>query len=235
MGRSVVLAGATRCPRCRLPPRWCTCDALPPVETHLAVHVLLHRREQWKPSSTGRLVARVVTGAAGHVFQRATRFFPASGWPADAVEPRRELWILHPNGEPLPACPPGADAACGASPDILLLDGTWRQAGEMLRSLEGTGRCVRLTDASQEPSRYWLRDQPGPFQLSTAETLVRVFGAVGEAEAKRRLTLHFELHVYATLLARGKREMAERYLGHSPLITEAPDAIDRLRRRVAGP
>jgi hypothetical protein len=37
--------------------------------------------------------------------------------------------------------------------------------------------------------------------------------------------------VYATLLVRGHRELAERYLGHSPLIVEAHDALDRLHAR----
>ena len=231
MGRSVVLAGSSRCPRCSLQPRWCVCGALPPVEPRLPVHVLIHRHEHEKPSSTGRLVARVVNGAATHVYQRATRFFPAAGFPHDAVETGRDLWILHPHGTPLPALPDG-----GPPPHILLLDGTWRQAGEMLRSLEGRGRCIRLPDdATHEPSRYWLRDQPSSAKLSTAEALMAVLRGVGDGAAEQLLRLHFELHVYATLLARGRREMAERYLGHSPLVTMAPEAIDRLHaRRPAG-
>lgn len=100
----------------------------------------------------------------------------------------------------------------------------------MLRSVERLGRCVRLPDPGAQPSRYWLRDQPSPSQLSTAEALMGVFRGFGEPEAERRLRLHFELHVYATLLARGRREMAERYLGHSPLFSEAPEVLDRLHR-----
>lgn len=228
MGRSVVLAGAARCPRCSLPPRLCVCDMLPPVETQLPVHVLIHRLEQRKPSSTGSLIARVVTGAASHIYHRMSRQVPATGLPADALEPSRELWILHPCGEPFPAVAGPADDSTGSLPQILLLDGTWRQAGEMLRSVEARGRCVSLPDAGETPSRYWLREQPGPSQISTAEALMGVFAATGEHEAARRLRLHFELHVYAMLLARGKREMAERYLGHSPLLTEAPEALGQL-------
>lgn len=227
MGRSVVRAGAARCPRCSLPPRWCTCDALPPIETHLAVHVLIHRLEQQKPSSTGRLVARAVAGSGCHVYQRGGRFVAPASWAGDAVARNDDLWILHPAGDPLPAEHAPTEAKLPSRKTILLLDGTWRQAGEMLRSLEGIGRCVRLPEADLTPSRYWLRDQPGPVQLSTAEALMAVFRACGEHEAARRLQLHFELHVYATLLSRGKREMAERYLGHSPLLTDAPAAIDR--------
>jgi DTW domain-containing protein YfiP len=184
------------------------------------VHVLIHRGESRRPSSTGKLIARAVAGAAWHLYQRETRFFPAAGFPADAIEPTGELWILHPSGEPLPAHQPAEHAHAGPRKHILLLDGTWRQAGEMLRAVEGIGRCVRLPDPTAEPSRYWLRDQPTATQLSTAEALMGVFQSVGEHEAERRLRLHFELHVYTMLLARGRREMAERYLGHSPLLAD---------------
>jgi DTW domain-containing protein YfiP len=246
MGRSVVLAGAARCPRCSLPPRWCTCDMLPPVETRLAVEVLIHRLEQCRPSSTGNLVGRVVAGAVCHVFQRGNRFFPETGYPAATREHDRELWVLHPSGDPLPEPAPAVAEEGGRSsfpasekscvpflpPTVLLLDGSWRQAGEMLASMHGRGRCVRLSDtATSEPSRYWLRNQARPDQLCTAEALMGVFTAVGEPEAARRLRLHFELHVYATLRVRGHRELAERYLGHSPLLTEAPDALERLHAR----
>lgn len=234
MGRSVVLAGAVRCPRCSLPPRWCTCDMLPPVETQIAVHVLIHRHESVKPSSTGRLVARAVSGALSHVYQRKTNFHPAATFTAATLPPDREMWILHPKGEPFPAPAAAESAPANTHRHVLLLDGTWKQSGEMLRTVEGVGRCVCLPDASGEPSRYWLRDQAEPAHLSTVEALMGVFHALGEHAAAHRLRLHFELHVYATLLARGRREMAERYLGHSPLLGDAAEALTRLHGRKAG-
>jgi DTW domain-containing protein len=205
---------------------------LPPVKTRLTVQVLIHRLEQCRPSSTGKLVGRAVAGAACHVYQRGNRYFKATGYPADALEAGRELWVLHPSGDPLPE--PAATEAPGPQPlpAVLLLDGSWRQAGEMLASMHGRGRCVRLpAAATSEPSRYWLRDQAKPEQLCTAEALMGVLKAVGEPEAAQKLRLQFELHVYATLLVRGHRELAERYLGHSPLLTEAPEALDRLHAR----
>ena len=233
MGRSVVLAGAARCPRCSLPPRWCTCDVLPAVETRHVVNVLIHRQEAAKPSSTGRLITRVVRGATGHVYQRETKFFPAATFTADVSEAGGDVWILHPHGQPLPRQTDAEDGTATARRRVLLLDGTWRQAGEMLRSVEAAGRCIRLPDAAATPSRYWLREQAGLAQLSTAEALMAFFHAVDEHGADHGLRLHFELHVYATLLARGRREMAERYLGHSPLLTDAADALGRFHARQA--
>ena len=238
MGRSVVRAGAARCPCCSLPPRWCICDAIPPVDTALRVHVFIHRHEHVKPSSTGRLLARVVNGVTSRIYQRQSRFFPAAGFPAESLAADRELWILHPAGDPLPVAADAAAAADGRQAparegvlprtQVMLLDGTWRQAGEMLRTVEGMGRCVRRPASDARPSRYWLRDQAAATHLSTAEALVAVLEALGDDAAARLLRLHVELHVFATLLSRGRREMAERYLGESPLLAGIPAVVDRL-------
>jgi DTW domain-containing protein YfiP len=101
----------------------------------------------------------------------------------------------------------------------------------MVHTVERMGRCVSLPEPTATPGRYWLRDQPAPTHLSTAEALIGAFQALGDTTAERRLRLHFELHVYATLLSRGRREMAERYLGHSPLLAEIPEFLDRLTAR----
>jgi DTW domain-containing protein YfiP len=208
------------------------CDAIPSVDTRLHVHVLIHRGEQHKPSSTGNLIARAVNGATCHIYQRATRFFATSGLQPETLAPGRELWILHPSGTPLPA--PVAPGTESPGPPVVLLDGTWRQAGEMLRAVEGMGRCVSLPEPAAAPGRYWLREQPEPTHLSTAEALIGVFQALGDTTAEHYLRLHFELHVYATLLSRGRREMAERYLGHSPLLAELAEFLDQLNTRRQG-
>ena len=231
MPRSVVLAGAARCPRCCQQPRWCVCDAVPLVSTSLQVHVLIHRHEQYKPSSTGRLIARAVEGTRCHPYQRGNRFFASAGMSAADLLPDRETWILHPQGEPVPA----ADVADTGRlpPQVVLLDGTWREAAEMQRAVEGMGRCVRLP--APGPGRYWLRDHDAPAHVSTAEALLGVFAMVGDAEAERRFRLHFELHVYATLLSRGHRDAADRYLATSPLREAIPVFLEQLTRRRPAP
>ena len=225
MPRSVVRAGAARCPCCSLPPRWCICAAIDPVTSDIPVHVLIHRHELAKPSSTGRLIARVVSGCTCHVYQRQNRYEVSPGLSPHALAADRELWILHPQGEPLSSCALGQSDQ-SVRPEVLLLDGTWPQAREMLHSVERLGRCVRLTEPGG--SRYWLRDYRAPAHVSTAEALLVVFRLLGDALAESRFRLHFELHVYATLMARGHRDMAQRYLGDSPLMTAIPEYLDRL-------
>ena len=217
MARSVVLAGTVRCERCQLPPRWCVCAGLGPVESALRVDVLMHHREQWRPSSTGKLIERVVSGAQAHVYRRET---PPDR--AAIVAEGRELWVLHPLGESLAeiVMPPAAKV------QVLLLDGSWGEAAEMVRAVEPWGRrvCVPMVGKS----RYWLREQQGEGKFSTVETLLAVLAALGERAAEAQLRLHFELQVYATLLARGRKWPAAEYLETSPIKAALPEFLSRL-------
>ena len=218
MARSVVLETTPRCEKCRCPPRWCICAGWQPVTSPLQVDVLIHKREYWRPTSTGRLINRVVAGSRGHIFWQEKP--PAK---ESVVRPDRELWILHPRGEELPA---DADPA---HVQVLLLDGSWSEAGSMLEVVGPWGRRVSLPLTG--PSRYWLRDAPGAGKYATAEALLGLFAAFGFGEAEAQLRLQFELHVYAGLRTRGAKAQAEKFLSTSPLRAAMPELLARLGER----
>jgi len=236
MGRSVVRAGAERCHGCRLPHRWCVCGMLPPVTTPLAVDVLMHRREQWRPSSTGALVVRVVEGARRHVHRPDPRSRGAVRLPEGLLRSGHDWWILHPRGE----LPGAVEATAAAAPiQAILLDGNWREAGEMARLLceappqieEAPPRSIRLVRLpGAGAGRFWVRDQPAPGQVSTAEALLALLEMLGDTTAAARLRSHFELHVWATLRARGKRARADEFLASSALLGELAGPTAALER-----
>lgn len=188
------------------------------MDLPLGVDVLMHFMEAYRPSSTGHLIGRIVPAARTHQFGRG----PAAR-PAALVLPGEELWILHPQGE---APPPIAPARLR----VLLLDGTWTQAAGMARAAAPWGRRVRLPLTGE--SRYWLRAQAGPGRFSTIEALLFLLEALGHAEAAARLRVQFELHVYATLLARGFKAKAAAFLAASPVSAALPGMVAQL---AAGP
>jgi DTW domain-containing protein len=215
MARSVVLRPTPRCGRCQLAPRWCICAVQEEVSSPLAVDVLIHFMEAYRPSSTGELIKRIMPATGRHVFRKDGTVETES-----IHRPGRELWILHPEGEPLPA---------GMNPaelQVLLLDGNWRQAGTMSRAVGSWGRRVRLPMEGE--SRYWLREQAGPGKFCTAEALLFLLAALGEQAAHDRLRAQFELHVHAGLLSRGLKIKAAEYLFLSPVA----GALEALIRRV---
>lgn len=186
----------------------------------LQVDVLIHHREFHRPTSTGRLINRVIPASRVHLFRRET---PPDR--AAIVAPGRELWILHPRGEPLPV---------GAPPEklqVLLLDGSWREAARMSTEVSALGRLVRLPDAG--PGRYRLRTHEHEGKYSTIESLLMLLAALGLAETEARLRLQFELHVYAGLRTRGAKAKAEEFLAASPIRGAFPGLLEAMHRRRA--
>jgi DTW domain-containing protein YfiP len=216
--RSVVLQSSERCPRCQLPLRWCICAAHRAVDLPLQVDVLVHHRERHRPSSTGNLIHRVVTGSRQYEWRRERRLTAA-----DVSVGARELWILHPQGEPMPG------HLAPEQVQVLLLDGSWREASAMAQEVRGWGRLVSLPMVG--PSRYWLRSQTDDRRFSTVEALLFILERFGLDEAQAILRLQFELHVYASLRARGQKAAALEFLALSPIGTVFADLIAQLDLR----
>lgn len=218
--RSVVLKPTPRCPRCQLPPRWCLCAAHEEAACPLQIDVLLHQRELGRPTSTGRLINRVFPAARQHVWR------PDAPLPEAAVHsPGRELWVLHPSGEPLP------QASDPAALQVLLLDGLWNETATMARATASWGRLVKLP--MHGTSRYWLRAQQEGGRFSTAEALLFLLEALQLQEAHAVLQRQFELHVYAGLRARGRTDLAGEFLAGSGLQRTLPEVIAALQQRRA--
>lgn len=157
-----------------------------------------------RPSSTGHLIQRIIPGARQHLWRRERSLS------VDEVRVAgREVWVLHPHGAPAPA------EFAAASVQIVLLDGSWREATTMAREVAGWGRLVSLPMAGE--SRFWLRAQTEAGRFSTVEALLFLLEHARLDAAARTLRLQFELHVYAHLRSRGHIAAAAAYLAKSPI------------------
>jgi len=217
MARSVVFESTPRCDRCRFVPRWCICAGFQAIATPFQVDVLIHNSEFWRPTSTGRLINRVVPTSRAHIFHRDLPLQRDAVVPAD-----HPLWILHPRGEPIPSGPLQPNL------HVMLLDGNWREASSMLRTVETWGTRVSLPMTGA--SRYWLRAQQGEGMYSTIEALLFLLSALGLTQAEAELRLQFELHVYAGLRTRGVKATAEKYLASSQLSAAFPALLEQLHQ-----
>jgi DTW domain-containing protein YfiP len=172
----------------------------------------MHHREMFRPSSTGHLVNRVMPQSRHHLWRRERQLSVE-----DVRAPDRELWILHPHGEAAPAATPPE------SVQVLLLDGAWGETSMMAKEVNSWGRLVSLPMTGV--SRYWLREQQDGGRFSTAEALIFLLHTLGLPAAAADLRLQLELHVYASLRARGRKEAAALFLTESPLNSAFPELL----------
>lgn len=191
------------------------CAAHTAVTLPLEIDVLMHHREEFRWSSTGHLIERVVRPARRHLWRRERRLT------ADEIRvPGRELWILHPRGEPVPV-----DAA-PQNVQLVLLDGSWREASAMAQEVSGWGRLVSLPMTGE--SRFWLRTQADEHRFSTMEALLFLLQRFGLEREHEAVRLQFELHVYAHLRSRGHKDRALEFLRTSPIASAFADLIAQL-------
>lgn len=217
--RNLVENLAHRCPRCRLAPRWCVCSAHRDIAVPLEIDILMHHRERFRPTSTGNLIHRAIPGSRHHLYRREYKLG------AEALRvPGREVWILHPHGLPAPQPPPPPENL-----QVILLDGSWREASSMAQEVTDWGKLVCLPMTGE--SRYWLRAQGEGVRFSTVEALLFLLKYLQLDEAHEALRLQFELHVYAGLRARGNKERSEEFLATSPIRAVFADVIEQLNVR----
>lgn len=181
------------------------------------VDVLIDSREYYRPTSTGRLINRVMPASRGHLYRHDLPLVRA-----DIARPDRTLWILHPAGGPPPV---DADPA---TLQVLLLDGSWREAARMRQEVATWGRLVGLPMTGT--SRYRLRSQQGSGRFSTIEALLFLLATLGLTREHTELRLQFELHVYAGLRARGQKTAAAEFLAGSPVREALPELVAEFDR-----
>jgi DTW domain-containing protein len=163
------------CPRCHLPLSSCLCRWVVCTDNQWPVLVLQHPSEAAHAKGSARLlglslqrVRCVVVGSEGD----------------DALEsalgPPGHSLLLFPAEAPTPGSAPRAEGGINLAPrpaQLVLLDGTWRQARQMLRASPRLQALPRLPLADPPPSRYAIRRAQQPqHQRSTLEAACLALG-----------------------------------------------------------
>jgi DTW domain-containing protein YfiP len=194
--RDIRAQRLVQCTGCSLPVIACVCDALPKIATRTRVVVVMHRREAFRTSNTGRLAVKVLTRSSC-----AIRGGDAPR-PSAADFPGKRL-VLFPSEGARVLSP--ADAADDLT--LIVPDGTWSQAQRVLRR-EPCARgaeIVRLPPCA--PTRYALRRNTRDGALCTFEAVAEALGVLEGEGVKTRVLSCFDLFLARALAIRGRRDI----------------------------
>jgi DTW domain-containing protein YfiP len=170
-------------------PSRCICALLPRVQLPWRVLVLQHRREACKPTNTARLLARTVEGCS--IVQVTTR---ERSWTPTLLGPEdEERWVLFPSTEAPPVERRHLERWSQRPTCLILVDGSWRQAGRIVRRAAGVVDLPRVSLPPGGPSRWPIRRAPRPDQLCTFEALVRLVALQPELAAAHELERAFQV------------------------------------------
>lgn len=185
-------ANPARCPRCRFPPEFCLCPAIPRLAAPFRLVVVRHASERERMSNTARWAALALVGA-----ELLEHGLP--GVPLD------ETLLRAPGAVALFPSPRAEDAAlpAAAAPSIVVVpDGTWTQARRMMQRLPALQRLPRLS-LPGPPAGLRLRRPPRPDGMSTLEAIAGALAAFGAHDASERLLAVHDAGVERVLRLKG--------------------------------
>ncbi|WP_323845386.1 tRNA-uridine aminocarboxypropyltransferase [Microbulbifer magnicolonia] len=191
-----------RCPDCQMGEFACMCAWRPSAESSVEFVLLMHRKELFKPTNTGRLIVDVFPATKVFLWNRLEA--PA-GLKELLNDPERNCFVVFPadgsessSREIVRGLPSGAKKTT-----LILLDGTWKQCSRMVglsRWLDGIP-CLRLPETLVKS--YAVRDSGKNDRFSTAEAAISCLMLAGEMPAAQILRHYFTVFNAHYLATRG--------------------------------
>jgi DTW domain-containing protein YfiP len=196
--RSMTAPGAPgRCQRCLILEAHCVCELVgAPQPSEPQVLIVRHHWEAFKSTGTARLAGLALSNL------RIVDMVAENPAPVRALLAELEgAWLLYPGAAPTRAGKPSPPPHT-----LVVLDGTWRQTGKMLRRLPELSRLPRfsLGPAPDAEQRDRLREPPRQGARSTLESIADALAELDSAECGARLLALHQQFVARTRLSRGQ-------------------------------
>jgi len=204
-----------RCERCGLHVQFCVCPLLPTIANRMAVHVVVHWRESFKPSNTARLAVHMLTNCNLVVRGGPT---PEAGRDVElalrSLDPDRTL-LLYPDENAVPIEAIRDDGAgIDAVTSLVVPDGTWSQTRRLVRRHEAL-RKMRWVRLRAQDTQYVLRRGSESGLLCTLEAIAEALGILEGSTCKDGLMRGFATWQAQALKIRGRRGDAGPFAGRT--------------------
>ena len=162
-GATRASRGRATCYRCLRPTSMCVCGRAARVHNRTGVIILQHPREARHPFGTARLAT---------LYLDKVRLEVARGGWDRILRHRMDLPAATALLYPTAAARVLAEVPAVERPaHLLVLDGTWSQAGRLLRDNPWLWSLPQVMVMPGGPDRYRLRKEPKPHYLSTIESI----------------------------------------------------------------
>lgn len=218
-----------RCERCQRPVSHCLCAHVSVIDNQTRVLILQHPDEAKHPLNTARLAVLGLRHAnllVGETFpelddwlalsDNAVLLFPAKD--DSALKKSKETPVSEEVSRGLPACapqqgPPAQTQTPTKAPLLIVPDGTWRKARQIVNANAALQALPRLNLNSVEPSEYIVRKANEPHALSTIEAIVHALGMLEPEQDFRPLLKPFHALVEQQIQAMGPEVFQRNYVG----------------------
>ena len=178
-----------RCNSCLMPEKHCICSYRQLSFSNIRFWLLMHRKEQFKPTNTGRLILDTIGGSSLSIWDRVQPPEPL----INAINTAPNRFALMFPGDPDTDRSPleWSSGGDGQLMTIIIPDGTWRQASRMVNKSPYLAKLPRIGLWKTVGSEYQLRKSNNNNQLCTAEVAIEVLKQCNEQQQTEILSSYF--------------------------------------------
>jgi DTW domain-containing protein len=170
------------CISCRLRLSVCICGSAPRLALATRVIMVIHAVEWRRPTNTGHLARLALANA--EIRLQGVRHRPVS---SDGIDPASPSTLVLYPGHGADLVTPEVLAALPRPLTLLVPDGNWMQAKNMMRRLPMLSRTRAVRLEMPRPDLPWLRRNVLPDRRSTFEAVAQTLGLVEGRETEQRL------------------------------------------------
>ncbi|USH04031.1 DTW domain-containing protein [Grimontia kaedaensis] len=181
----------TPCPSCGFHYN-CLCEAVPKLDSHVRIELLMHETETGRATNTGQLLENALPYCRRHVWQRKT---PPLELLTLLADPAAQPYLVFPGEEAIAL--EKAVSRMTSKPEakpihFIIIDATWQQARKMLRQSPWLEDVPMITLPEGLSTRYALRRNQPEGSLCTCEVGMVLMDAMGEAENAVEVGKYFD-------------------------------------------
>jgi DTW domain-containing protein YfiP len=188
-----------RCPKCHMRSSLCVCGDAPYFNLKTKIIILLHARESYRPTNTGRLLTLALPHSEVRIRGKKGSVMSSRG----LVDDNFETLFFYPSEK---ATELSSDfiKTIGKPITLIVPDGSWRQAGKVMNreSVLKNIRHVKLPIGPTPALR--LRKESKVNGLSTFEAVARALGVIENIQVQASLESFYQIIAERTLWSRAK-------------------------------
>jgi DTW domain-containing protein YfiP len=183
----------------------CVCSLIAPLTLATRITLFMHRKEVHKTTNSGRLAHLALTNSALFVRHEAQYGATTPEIAPESLRPEgfRSV-VLFPCDGARPLAEARGDSESSLPLNIIVPDGTWRQAQKSLKREPALRDLPAYVIPQGDPTRYFLRRETKEGGLATFEAIARALGVLEGEAVQRHLEEIFHTVVRRTLQTRGK-------------------------------
>ena len=176
----------------------CICDSIPRLDFKTRVCLIVHVNELKRSSNTGRLALRALVNSKMRVRGETREPLDLS----DLLTDRYRTFLFYPSVDAV-ELDHELVAQDGRPIQLLVPDGTWRQARKVHSRHRELKDVPRVKISAPDISKFHLRAQHRPEGMATLQAIAHALGVIEGDLVKAQLMKLYDAKVERTMLGRG--------------------------------